>query len=115
LIGHDALYQGAFNFGKRRKLTMINIRSLAIAAAVSAGVVFAMPTNSQAMQVKSKAHVQIGSQSNLETKKSDSWWRRHCRISNDVKCGRHYTKRHNGPYYGYYHRHRKSGVTVKVY
>lgn len=90
---------------------MFNIKALALATAVSAGVVLAMPATSEAMKVK----VQTGSQSNLEQKKSKTWWARHCAISNDVKCGRHYTRRHYDKYYGKYRPdHKKSGVTITV-
>jgi hypothetical protein len=91
---------------------VFNIKSLAIAAAVSASIVFAMPVTSQAKQPN-----QPGSQSNLETKKSKDWWARHCRISNDVKCGYHSTlssRRKNYTGHSIYRRH-KSGVTIKTY
>ena len=89
---------------------MFSIKSLALAAAVSAGVIFAMPVASQAASVK----IHTSNSANVNFKnKSNSWIARHCAISNDVKCRRlHYTRRHHhGPYYGHY----KSGVTVKVY
>jgi hypothetical protein len=93
---------------------VFSIKSFAIAAAVSAGVVFAMPVTSEASQVKSKVHVQTGSQSNLQQKKSKTWWARHCTISNDVKCGREYTRKrqYDEPYYG--HRRHKSGVSITI-
>jgi hypothetical protein len=97
---------------------VFNIKSLAIAAAVSAGVVFAMPVSSQAMQTKSTMHVQPGSQSNLQQKKSTAWWTRHCRVSNDVKCGHHSAlSSHRQNYSGHsiYRRHHKSGVTINAY
>jgi hypothetical protein len=50
--------------------------------------------------------------------KSKDWWARHCAISNDVKCRRHYTKRYrlyNEPYYGQYRPYHKPGVTLKIY
>jgi hypothetical protein len=97
---------------KRRTIVLRN-NTLALATAISAGVVFAMPVTSEATQVKTKVYV-TGSQSNLQKKKSNAWWRRHCRVSNDVKCGRHYTRRHqyNEPYTGY--RRHKSGVSITV-
>jgi hypothetical protein len=89
---------------------VFSIKALAVATAVSAGVVLGMPATGEAAQVKSKVHVQTGS--NLEQKKSASWWRRHCQISNDVKCGREYTRRHNDKYYGKYRK--KSGVNITI-
>ena len=96
---------------------MFSIKALALTTAISAGVVFAMPATSEAAKVKSTVHVQTGSQSNLQKKKSASWWRRHCAVSNDVKCGRRYTRKHSERrYYGHYKPYRhKSGVSVKVY
>jgi hypothetical protein len=93
---------------------VFNIKALAVAAAVSAGVVFAMPAPTQAASATVKIHA--GADTHFKHK-SASWLRRHCAVSNDVKCGHHYTRynRHDR-YYGYYrHRHHKSGVTVKVY
>jgi hypothetical protein len=90
---------------------VFSIKSLAMAAAVSVGVIFAMPVASQATTASVKIHT--GNSDNVSFKnKSNSWIARHCAISNDVKCRHHYTRRHHhGPYYGHY----KSGVTVKVY
>jgi len=92
---------------------VFRIKTLALATAISAGVVFAVPVASEATQVKTKVYV-TGSQSNLEKKKSKAWWARHCRVSNDVKCGRHYTRKHqySEPYTGY--RRNKSGVSITV-
>ena len=95
---------------------MFTIKSLAMAAAVSAGVIFAMPIGSQAMTASVKVHT--GNSANVDFKnKSNSWVARHCRISNDVKCRRlHITHRmHKGPYYGQYRPHHKPSATVKVY
>ena len=92
---------------------MFSIKSLAIAAAVSAGVVFAMPVASQATTSTVKIYTGTNNKH-----KSTNWWARHCAISNDVKCGRHYTRsyhhRQSGPYYGYYrpHHHHKSSVII---
>jgi hypothetical protein len=102
---------------------MFDIKTLAIATAVSAGVVFAMPVTSQAMPVTSPVHIQTVTDSNVvnvkNKKKSSDWWERHCRISNDVKCRRDYTRRYrnriyNEPYYGRYRPYRQPGVTIQI-
>jgi hypothetical protein len=114
---------------KKENLIVFNIKTLAMATAVSVGVVFAMPVASQAMPVSSPVQIQTASDSNIlnvknkhvnNNNKSSNWWARHCAISNDVKCGRHYTRsyRHrnyDGPYYGQYrpYRHQNSGVTIQ--
>jgi hypothetical protein len=105
---------------------VFSIKALAIATAVSAGAVLAMPVTSQATPVTPPVKIQTGSDSNIvnvnHKKKSANWWSRHCSISNDVKCGRRYTRsyRHHRtydePYYGYYrpYRHRKPGVSITI-
>ena len=103
---------------------MFSIKTLAMATAVSAGVVFAMPVTSQAMPVTSPVQIQTGSDSNIvnvnNKKKSNNWWARHCAISNDVKCRRHHTtqryRSYQEPYYGQYrpYRHDKPGVTIQI-
>jgi hypothetical protein len=99
---------------------MLNIKTLAMATAVSVGVVFVVPVTSEAMPVKSPVHIQTGSESNIvnvnNKKKSKRWWARHCAISNDVKCRRQYTKHRTyyGPYYGQYRSYRKPGVTIRI-
>ena len=102
---------------------MFSIKTLAVATAVSAGVVLAMPVASQAMPVTSPVQLQAASDSNIvnvsNKKKSKDWWARHCRISNDVKCRRDYTKRYryrsyDEPYYGKYRPYRKPGVTIQI-
>ena len=99
---------------------MFSIKALAMATAVSAGVVFAMPVTSQAMPVKSPVQIQTGSNDNIvnvnNKKKSNTWWARHCRISNDVKCRRGYTRHriYSEPYYGQYRPYHKPGVTIRI-
>jgi hypothetical protein len=100
-------------------LIVFSIKTLAMAAAVSAGVVFAVPVTIQAMPVTSPVQIQTGSDSNIVNvakKKSKAWWARHCAISNDVKCRRHYTKRrvYKEPYYGQYRPYRRPGVTIDI-
>jgi hypothetical protein len=115
-----------FDFNQAKgDLIVFNIKTLAMAAAVSAGVVLAAPVASQAMPVTSPVHVKTGSDSgiiNVNNKnKSRDWWRRHCQISNDVKCPGNYTRsyrrHHSERYYGHYRpyrHHHRSGVTIKV-
>ena len=101
---------------------MFSIKALAMASAVSAGVVFAMPVTSQAMPATSPVQIQTGSDSNIvnvnHKKKSKNWWARHCAISNDVKCRRHYTRTYrrtyDEPYYGQYRPYRQPGVTIRI-
>jgi hypothetical protein len=62
---------------------VFSIKALAIAAAVSAGVVFAMPATSQAASATVKIHTDANSHFK---NKSASWVKRHCMVSNDVKC-----------------------------
>jgi hypothetical protein len=91
-----------------------------MATAVAAGVGFAMPVTSHATPVMSPVQIQTGSDSNIvnvnNKNKSNNWWARHCAISHDVKCGRHYTKRrvYNEPYYGQYRPHHKPGVNLYI-
>jgi hypothetical protein len=102
---------------------MFSIKALAMATAVSAGVVFAMPVASQATPQSAPVKVYTTTNNNIvdvrNKKKSRNWWARHCAISNDVKCGRHYTKRrmYNEPYYGNYRPYRpyrRPGVTIDI-
>ena len=94
---------------------MFNIKALALATAVSAGVVFAMPIAGPASAASVKVHVGVNNKH-----KSTNWWARHCAVSNDVKCGHHYTRfyhhRHDRTYYGHYrpYRHHRSGVSINV-
>src|SRR5262249_5866908 len=88
----------------------------AIATAVSAGVVFAMPVTSQAAPMASPVQIKAVADSNVinvkHKNKSNDWWSRHCAVSNDVKCRRNYSRnyRHyrdrmyDEPYYGHYYR-----------
>jgi hypothetical protein len=93
---------------------VFSIKALALATAVSAGVVFAMPATSQATSATVKVHTSVG-----VNHKSGNWWTRHCMISNDVKCGHHYSRfdrhhRYYGHYRPYYRHHHKSGVNIQV-
>lgn len=104
---------------------MLGIKAMAVATAVSAGIAFTMPVTSSAMPVTSPLQIQTVSDANVinvgNKKKSRNWWARHCAVSNDVKCRRHYTRsyrhRHyDEPYYGQYrpYRHNKPGVTIRI-
>jgi hypothetical protein len=122
-IGHRPCHQGVsvLNQRKKEELILFSIKALAMATAVAAGVGFAMPVTSQATPVTSPVQIQTGSDSNIvnvnNKTKSKDWWARHCAISNDVKCRRHYTKHrlYKEPYYGQYRPHHKPGVTLKIY
>ncbi len=103
---------------------MFSIKALAMATAVSAGVIFALPVTSQATPVTSPVQIHTGSDNNIinvnNKKKSKNWWARHCAISNDVKCGRRYTRsyrrKYNDTYYGRYrpYRYDRPGVTINI-
>ena len=88
---------------------MLSIKTLAMATALSAGVVFAMPVSSQAMPVSSpvKVHaVNDGNIVNVNHRKHWKRWVRYCGY-NDWRCRRHhhYAYRYyyyEEPYYGYY-------------
>jgi hypothetical protein len=103
---------------------VFSIKALATATAVAAAVGFAMPVMSQAAPVASPIQIQTGGDSNLlnvsNKKKSKRWWARHCAISNDVKCRRHYTRsyrrKYQEPYYGNYRPYRddRPGVIIRI-
>jgi hypothetical protein len=89
---------------------VLNIKTLAMATAVSAGVVFAMPVSSQAMPVSSPVKIQTvndGNIVNVNHKKHWKRWARYCRYHpGNWRCqSRHYARYryyYNEPYYGYY-------------
>ena len=103
---------------------MFNLKALAVATAVSAGVVFAMPVASRAMPAPAPVKIST-TDSNIAnvaySKKKWKSWARYCRYnSDDWRCNRrHYTRynryryyddRYYGDrYYGQY-RHRGPGV-----
>lgn len=85
---------------------MFNIKTLAMATAVSAGVVFAMPVASQAMPVSSPVKIQTSKDSNVvdvRYKKRWNRWARYCAYNyDDWRCHRrHYTRYYGYRYYGY--------------
>jgi len=85
---------------------VFNIKALAMATAVSAGVIFAMPVASQAMPASSPVKIQTANDSNIvDVRYRKRWsWARYCAYHNDWRCQRHYTYRYRyyQPYYGYY-------------
>ena len=107
---------------------MFSIKTLAMAAAVSAGVVFVLPVPSQAMPVSSpvKIHaVKDGNIVDVNHKKRWKRWARYCRYADDWRCySRHrqaryryyYDDRYYEPYYGYgYYRpyYREPGIGLQ--
>jgi hypothetical protein len=110
---------------------VFNIKTLAMAAAVSAGAVLAMPAISQAMPTSSPVKIQGVQDNNIVTvnhRKHWKRWARYCRYSDNWRChrgyrySRFYRYRYydDGPYYGYYHepyywRHRHYGPGVGLY
>ena len=99
---------------------MFSIKALAMATAVSAGVVFAMPAVSQAMPQSAPVKVDTVSNSNIVNVNHRKWhnrkWARYCRNNpDDDRCynqrrsTRYYRYRYNDdyePYYGYYRPYR---------
>jgi len=95
---------------------MFNIKAFAIATALSAGAVFAMPVTSQAMPVASPVKAQTAHDSNIvdvRYRKRWSRWARYCAYSDDWRCHRrHYSRYYryrydyDEPYYGYYRPYR---------
>ena len=101
----------------RRDLTVINFKTLAIAAAVLSSVVFAMPTSSQAMPQAAPVKIDAASNGNFV----QVHYRRYCRY------GRCYARYHRyreyqrsyydscPPYYGYYLPHYGADRPCKSY
>ena len=107
---------------------MLNIKTLAMATAVSAGVIFAMPVAGQAMPQSAPVKVDVAKSSNVTEVRYKKRWKRiarYCRWNgDDPRCYRryhrsYYTYRYrdydDGPYYGYYpyrRHHHSPGVGV---
>ena len=104
---------------------MFNIKTLAMATAISAGVVFAMPVATQAMPASSPVKIDTAKNSNIVDVRHRKWHKRkyssrYCRYADDRRCyKRHrYSKSYryryyDEPYYGYYRpyrEHRGPGV-----
>lgn len=100
---------------------MLNIKTLAVATAISAGVVFAMPVASQAMPQSSPVKIDVVKNNNVvevRHKNRSKKWARYCRRNwDDPRCyrghrsARHYRyryynyDRYDEPYYGYHRRY----------
>jgi hypothetical protein len=97
---------------------VLNIKALAMATAVSAGVVFAMPAVSQAMPQTGPVKVDTATNSNIVNVNHRKWhnkkwsWARYCRYNpEDWRCYKRsrsaYRYRYyDEPYYGYYRPYR---------
>ena len=106
---------------------MLNIKTLALATAVSAGVVLAMPAASQAMPASQPVKIQTADSNVVSVAYKNKWkrWARYCRYNyDDWRCHkRHYTRYYryryydyDEPYYGYYrpyHRHWGPGIGLQ--
>ena len=95
---------------------MFNIKTLAMATAVSAGVVFAMPVTSQATPQSAPVKVHTATNDNVvSVRHRTGKWARYCRYHmGDSRCNRRVYSRHyrhryydepnygyDEPYYGY--------------
>jgi hypothetical protein len=103
---------------EKEDLIVFNIKALAMATAVSAGVVFAMPVASQAMPQSAPIKVDTVKNGNIVDvrHRSSRKWARYCRRNwDDPVC--HHRKRYttykryryydyDEPYYGYYRPYR---------
>src|SRR5262245_55454292 len=94
-----------------RNLIMFSIKALAIATAVSAGVVLAMPVASQAMPQSAPVKVTTATSNNIvNVRHRTRKWARYCRYhTGDYRCnhGRVYSRYYrygyyDEPYYTYY-------------
>lgn len=110
---------------EKEDLIVFSIKALAMATAVSAGVVFAMPVASQAMPQSAPVKVDTAKNSNIvdvRHRSRSKKWVRYCRRNWDSpRC--HHSRRHaryyryrdydryDEPYYGYYRpRYREPGI-----
>jgi hypothetical protein len=106
-------------------LIMLNIKTLAIATAISAGVVFAMPAASQAMPQSFPVKIGTANNSNIVDVRHKKRWKRlarYCRWNgDDPRCYRHhrsaryyryryYDDGYYGPYEGYYRPRYRPGI-----
>lgn len=96
---------------------MFSIKALAMATAVSAGTIFAMPVASQAMPASSPVRIQMANDSNIVNVRyyRRMSWSQYCATHRDWRCRSHYGYHryryryyeepyygYGGPYYGYY-------------
>jgi hypothetical protein len=104
-------------------LMVLSIRTLAMTAAVSAGVVFAMPMTSQAMPQSSPVKIDTVKNSNVvDVKHKKRWkkWAKYCAYVDDWRCYRRhrhariyryrYYEPYYEPYYGYYRPYYGPGI-----
>ena len=103
---------------------MLNIKTLAIATAISAGAVLALPATGQAMPQSTPAKVETAGNSNIvEVRHKKRWKRfsRYCRRNwDDPRCyrshrsARYYRYRYYEPYDdGYYYRPYRPGIGLQ--
>ena len=67
------------SYKKKEDLIVLSIKALALATAVSAGVVFAMPVSSQAMPVSSPVKMQSVDDGNIVNVYYKKHWKRWAR------------------------------------
>jgi hypothetical protein len=103
---------------------MLNIKTLAMATAISAGAIFAMPVVSQAMPASSPVKVQTANDSNIvDVRYRRMSWARYCATHRDWRCRRSYAYRYrtyvapyyyDDPYYYGYYRPYHYGPGINV-
>jgi hypothetical protein len=111
---------------EKEDLILFSIKALAVATAVSAGVVFAMPVASQAMPQTAPVKVDTAKNSHIvDVRHRTRRWARYCRYHmGDYRCnhGRVYSRYYRyryyddpyyypyRPYYGYYRPYYRPGI-----
>jgi hypothetical protein len=104
---------------------VFSIKALAVATAVSAGVVFAMPVASQAMPQSTPVKVDTATNSNIvNVRHKSKRWARYCRYNMDSRRCNHrrpyarsYRYRdYDEPYYSYYRPYRpaRPGIYLNI-
>jgi hypothetical protein len=113
-----------FSVREKEDLIVFSLKALAMATAVSAGVVFAMPMASQAMPQSAPVKVDTAKSGIVDVRhRSSKKWARYCRRNwDDPQCHhrkrhakfyryRYYDDRYYEPYYGYgYYRPYRPGI-----
>jgi hypothetical protein len=107
---------------------MFNIKTLVMAAAVSAGIALAMPAAGQAMPASAPVKIQAVKDGNiLDINHRRHWkrWAYYCGYSDDWRCYRHHHRRYARyyhyydpyyePYYGYYEPYPYYGYYPRYY
>lgn len=109
---------------------MLNIKTLAIATAISVGAVLALPAAGYAMPQTSPVTVDTAKNSNIVDVRSKKRWKRiarYCRYNgDDPRCYRHYRADRfyyrdryrdryydDGPYEGYYRPRHRPGIGLQ--